>query len=79
MLTADQIFLKESEELTLVKQECVKPRWNSGMKFNSKKASHWVWKHMKKIIILAWYVKTSDDYFFREVTLFIIFVCLFSY
>ena len=25
------------------------------------------------------YVKTSDDYFFRKVTLFIIFVCLFSY
>ena len=34
-------------------------------------------KTLKKFIILAWYVKTSNDCFFRNVTLFIIFVCLF--
>ena len=44
-----------------------------------KKTSHWVWKHIIKFIILAWHVKISDDYFFRQANLFIIFVCLFSY
>ena len=44
-----------------------------------KKTSHWIWKQKTKLIFLAWYVKTSDDYFFRKVTLFMIFVCFFSY
>ena len=36
-------------------------------------------KTLKKFIFLAWYVKTSNDCFFRDVTLFIIFVCVFYY
>ena len=56
------------------------PGWNSA-RFNLiwKETSHWVWKHIIEFIILAWYVKTSDNSFFREVTFFIIFVCSFSY
>ena len=52
--------------------------FHPGMKFNFKKTSHWVWKHIIKLIILGWHVKTLDDYFFKKVTLLIIFVCLFS-
>ena len=46
--------------------------FHPGMKFNLK-------ENLIKFIILAWYDKTSDDYFLRKVTLFIIFVRLFSY
>ena len=49
------------------------------MKFNLKKETPTEYKNIIKFIILARYVKTSDDYFFRKVTLLIIFVCLFSY
>ena len=52
--------------------------FHPGMKFNLKENLPLSMKTMK-FIILHWYVKTSDNYFFREVTLFIIFVCLFSY
>ena len=45
----------------------------------SSRTSHWVWKHIIKFVMLAWYVKTLDDYFFRKVILLIIFVCLFFY
>ena len=55
------------------------PGWNEsnfirGWNLTWKKTFHWVWKHIIKFIILAWCVKRSDDYFFRKVTLFSIFV-----
>ena len=51
--------------------------FHPGMKFNLKENLPLSMKTYNKIY--HWYVKTSDDYFFRKVTLFIIFVCLFSY
>ena len=48
-----------------------------GIKFNLKENLPLSMKTYNEIYY--WYVKTSDDYFFRKVTLFIIFVCLFSY
>ena len=51
--------------------------FHPGMKFNLKENLPLSMKTYNKIY--NWYVKTSDDYFFRKVTLFIIFVCLFSY
>ena len=54
--------------------------FHPGIKFNLKENLPLSMKtYKKKITILAGYVKTSDDYFLRKVTLFIIFVCLFSY
>ena len=51
--------------------------FHPGMKFNLKGNLPLSMKTYNEIY--QWYVKTSDDYFFRKVTLFIIFVCLFSY
>ena len=48
-----------------------------GMKFDLKENLPLSMKTYNKIY--HWYVETSGDYFFKKVTLFIIFRCLFSY
>ena len=56
--------------------------FHPGMKFNLKEnlpLSMKTYNLSLSLKIYHWYFKTSDDYFFRKVTFFIIFVCLFSY